>query len=407
MAWAYSSATRDFFNEFGRSIILEMVNLSAPLLRGDPKYRRKGDNAPRVFKIKSRPDMTGTIQPSSGGYASAGMQADGGAYATADEPSTPVKGYYGKAVFTSRPKFPVSAMRIGKGGNGWNVLKTGLEKAMKQAIRIEERAYIGNKLGTVAAIAAAGQAVFTMADFGGVRVGDTIEFYQAANGTTFIERGVVSAMTVPASGNSSITLSANLANALAVGDVVRLRLAGVTTNAPKGLADCTDSSSGMYDGLSNSNFPAGELDSSTAAWSNTVAGALIDRAAFKRGQRTTHIVASDFTRRFIYNAQNSGLRFVEGTIDVYGNALSFDGIPVIVTPNQGKTVVDGIVADDLEIDQAYDWGLDTDGNGHEGFGAGGLQLSEDNYNYIAPISKAANVRVENRQGFWRQSAIAS
>lgn len=406
MAWSYASATRDFFDEFGREIIQEMVNQSAPLLRKDPKYKRAGDEGGgAVLKKKKISDMTGTVQPSMGGYASAGVQADGGNYPTADAPTTPDKGYYSAAIWTLRPLFPISAMRIGRGGKGWNVLKVGLEKAARQAARIEERMYIGAKLGTVAAnITGGAGATFTIADFGGIRAGDSIEFF---NGTTFVERGQVQSVTVPASGNSTVTMTSTIAQSLTAGFNVYLRVAGVVTNAPKSLANCTDSSDGMYDGLDNTSFPAGELDSSTTAWSNTVAGALIDRASFKAGQRPTHIVASPFTRRYIFNAQNSQTRFIEGDVDVYGNRLTFDGIPIVETPNQGKTVVDFIQANEMLIHEAYDWGMDTDGNGHEGFGGGGLQLSEDGYNYIAPISKAANLRVENRQGFARQSAIAS
>lgn len=406
MAWAYATATRDFFQEFGRDLIIEVVNQSAPLLRPDPKYKRAGDSGNgRVIKKRSIPDMTGTIQPMPGGYASAGMQADGGTYPTNDEPQAAAKGYYSAAIFTMRPKFPIGALRIGKGGNGWNILKTGLQKAARQSVRIEERAYIGAKLGTVAATVTGGAGTtFTIADIGGIRAGDSIEVF---NGVTFVERQQIASVAVAASGNSTVTTTATIAQTWTAGFFVYLRVSGDVNNATKGFVDCVDSTSGMYSGLSNTQFPSGELDSSTTAWSNTVAGALIDRANFRYGGRPTHIVASPFTRRFIYNQQNGQLRFIEGTVDVYGNALTFDGIPVVETPNQGRSIVDFIQADEMLVHEAYDWGMDTDGNGHEGFGSGGLQLDQSGYNMIAPISKAANLRVENREGFARQSALTS
>jgi hypothetical protein len=220
----------------------------------------------------------------------------------------------------------------------------------------------------------------------------------------YLETITVSDVSIPASGDSTITCGA-LTSAWATTAKIYLRGQGVSAQRLRSLADINSSSTTMY-GLTTAQFPSGQLDSSTVSWSNEDGGAMIDRIAIISGERPTDLIVNSRGRRKIMNGMTPGVRFQSGTMDIYGLKPEFDGLEIVTDENQGDKVVDFVNTNHWFLHEFYPFGSDLDGGESGNMERSAMRLSHTKYSHELPFSGSYELVCDYRQAFGRMSAIA-
>ncbi|MEK9722173.1 MAG: hypothetical protein VW405_01650 [Rhodospirillaceae bacterium] len=375
------------------SVVNEQVNLECPVI---------GEG---VIKKLHKPEKLGVINVKASGLSATGWLADSGTLPTASN-VTPAQGTYQPRALLTHLAIPRMAAQLASSEeDGILLVKEQMESAGKDLGRQLGRSVFGDKIYTLGAaddVDASADATITVSNPAGFRPGMKFTVY---NGSSLVESAIVTDVSIPTSGNSTITLSANAGGAWVAG--YDLYLFGAKVDGMVGLDDVC-AAANLYGITYTTNDFSGNLDSSTTTLTASALKALSVRCARRSGKKPSHVLLNSVGEQRLYESMGDAIRFSPGgKVDDYGAKLMFDGRPVIVDENCGDSDVYLIDSDNVKLHVFRDINPEMHGAKKPGMGQGALLVSTSTLDYNAQIWGSFNLRCEKRNGFGRMSGLTA
>lgn len=357
----------------------------------------------KVLEELDRPQEVGVINRKIDGDGSTGTIGDGATLPTPNSKDPDQATYLPTFIF-SNMEFPRGAANLAKGGrDAVDYVFEKLDSTGRDCGATLDRNLFNPNVGVVAVAVVAGDTTFAVADPSGYRPGKQYDVY---NGSTFIESFVVKDVSIPATGNSTITPVSALTQAWTTSYDVYMRGNGDSTVRMTCLGDVTAAAS-LYSKAVNDYDWSGVLDATTTTWTNAAGKKVIQRVARRRKKKPTAIVCNSVNEQRIADAMTTNVRHVSGTMDIYGLKLAFNGLPVTVDENSADKDVWFLQKEDLKVHKFRGFAPDYDSEEKKGMNRGALMISQTKFAYVVQVWGAFNLRVERRNGTGRMSALTA
>jgi hypothetical protein len=257
----------------------------------------------------------------------------------------------------------------------------------------------------------AGATSFTITDPSGMRHGQAIDVY---NGSSYVETVTLGNITIPTSGNATVSLAASTPAANAWTTSYTFWLQGSYSDGLTSLADVTAAAS-LYGQAHTSNEWNGNLLSSVGALGITGNSGMraMSRVVKKRRARKWDYLLMDSTNLERYSNLNiNQRRFVPGqTMDAVGSdelLAEFEGKPIVVDENVPSQDIFFITKKDIVRHQFIPYGPEVDGGERPSArGLGASMVSTTKLSYVIQMWGANNLRCMRRNGIGRMTGITS
>lgn len=357
-----------------------------------------------VIKKLKKPDKVGIVNVKAGELSSAGFLADGASLLTGSS-ILPSQGTYLPVALFGRLSIPrVAAGLASSVEDGVDIVKEQMDSLGKTLGRQLARGFFGLSLGSPASQANSGQAVVSLNDVSGFRVGQTVSCY---NGASLVESAIVQSITINAEAPHSVTMTANLGSNWLTTYVIYMYGSQVSNATMVSLADCTGSSA-LHGIAATGNEWSGITDSTTTTLSVTAMRSLMTTVVRRRGKKPQYVLCNRKNEERYSNQLLNNRRFMGGKMDAVGGAaFEFEGIPVFTDENISDTDLYFFNNEDVKLHVFKDFAPDFDGGGKKGMDRGAMLVSDSNLVYDVQVWGAFNTRCERRNGCARFSALAT
>ncbi len=406
---------KDVIKEIGRDVVYQQLNLSAPLLDFPMPGVEKMDKE-KVFRVKRQTNALAKVVVKKGGFSSTGLTA-GGATRSAAVDQDILWGQFGPKLCETNVFFPEDTLSIAEGDGGIDIVEEAFGSAGQDCARTWDRLCIDHFLGFATATAAVAATSIPIDDVSGYRANQTIDHFNAA-GTVRIQQLIVLDVVINDDFSGSLTVAA-LATQVTSGDRFYMKESGgnlapsnASRKAPVNLADLTVAGTALYSNLAAADQPPGYLDTTTTTLDNLRLRRCFTQIKVRSGKDAKVLLVNPLNAERIYNNQNPILRFGQNeTMDTYGPEQRFNKSRIVEDPNQRRTVIDVLCADEDVLNIRMFWeprpaGATGLGNRRK-WDRDSLLVSQTRVGNVMLLTSALNMGVSMRNAVARMNNISA